>query len=107
MNSLTQFQFHKSTEYPQICIHNLLEFPGEKTPSNIAVTCEKQHLTYQELNERSNQLAHYLKSLGVGAEVMVGICLERTINTVAELRYDYSTGRSLTKKIISIIWIRC
>jgi len=91
---MTKFQFHKSTEYPQICIHNLFEISVEKTPSNIAVTDENQHLTYQELNERSNQLAHHLKSLGVGAEVMVGICLERTINTVIGLLGILKAGGS-------------
>lgn len=74
-----------ATQYTSICIHNLFEIQVNKNPLNVAVTFEKEHLTYQELNERSNQLAHYLKSLGVRAEVMVGICLERTINTVIGL----------------------
>lgn len=82
---MTETDFTLDLKYPPICIHNLFEIQANKNPSKIAVTFENQHLTYQQLNERSNQLAHYLKSLGVGAEVMVGICLERTINTVIGL----------------------
>ncbi|MFB2880052.1 non-ribosomal peptide synthase/polyketide synthase, partial [Floridanema aerugineum] len=71
------------TDYPAtLCIHQLFEQQVEKTPDAVAVVFDFQQLTYRELNERSNQLAHYLRSLGVGADVLVGICVERSIEMV-------------------------
>ncbi|MCA1991121.1 MAG: amino acid adenylation domain-containing protein, partial [Coleofasciculus sp. S288] len=68
------------TEYPQDqCIHQLFEAQVERTPDRVAVVFEDQQLTYQELNHRANQLAHHLRSLGVGPEVLVGICVERSL----------------------------
>ncbi|MEH1914726.1 amino acid adenylation domain-containing protein [Nostoc sp.] len=68
------------TNYPQDkCIHQLFEAQVEKTPSNIAVIFENQKLTYQELNEQANQLAHYLQQkLGVKPELIVGVCMKRS-----------------------------
>ncbi|MUG96546.1 amino acid adenylation domain-containing protein [Scytonema sp. UIC 10036] len=60
------------------CIHSLFEEQVEKTPKAVAVVYEKQNLTYRELNNRANQLAHYLQALGVKPEVRVGICVERS-----------------------------
>ena len=60
------------------CIHSLFEEQVEKTPDAVAVVYEKQHLTYRELNNHANQLAHYLQALGVKPEVRVGICVERS-----------------------------
>ena len=51
----------------------------------MAVVYEEQQLTYRELNRRANQLAHYLRSLGVGPEVLVGICVERSVEMVVGL----------------------
>jgi len=66
-------------EYPQDkCIHQLFEEQVARTPNNIAVVFANQHLTYAQLNARANQLAHYLRHLGVGAEVLVGIYVERS-----------------------------
>ena len=59
-------------------IHNLFEEQVIKTPQSTAVVFEDESLTYQQLNEQANQLAHYLKTLGVKSEVMVGICVERS-----------------------------
>ncbi|BAZ20915.1 amino acid adenylation domain-containing protein [Kalymmatonema gypsitolerans NIES-4073] len=65
-------------EYPQHqCIHQLFEAQVERTPDAIAVVFEDEQLTYYELNQQANQLAHYLRKLGVGPEVLVGICVER------------------------------
>ncbi|WP_445243564.1 MULTISPECIES: amino acid adenylation domain-containing protein [unclassified Microcoleus] len=61
------------------CIHQLFEAQVERTPDAIAVVFEDQKLTYRELNERANQLAHYLQKLGVKPEVLVGICVERSL----------------------------
>jgi non-ribosomal peptide synthetase component F len=63
-------------------IHQLFEEQVEKTPSNIAVVYEDQQLTYQELNERANQLAHYLRMRGVGPEKLVAIAFERSLEMV-------------------------
>ncbi|MDZ8093916.1 MAG: non-ribosomal peptide synthase/polyketide synthase [Nostoc sp. DedQUE05] len=67
-------------DYPQDkCIHQLFEEQCLSTPDAVAVVFENQQLTYHELNCRANQLAHYLRSLGVGADVLVGICVERSL----------------------------
>ena len=66
-------------EYPKhLCIHQLFEAQVEQTPEAVAVRFVDQQFTYQELNNHSNQLAHYLKTLGVGPDVLVGICMERS-----------------------------
>ncbi|NDJ21055.1 amino acid adenylation domain-containing protein [Nostoc sp. B(2019)] len=72
-------------EYPQQCIHQLFEAQVEKTPNAVAVVFENQQLTYSELNAKANQLAHYLQSLGVKPEVLVGICVERSLEMVIGL----------------------
>ncbi|MBD2520503.1 amino acid adenylation domain-containing protein, partial [Nostoc sp. FACHB-973] len=73
-------------DYPQDkCIHQLFEEQVQHTPDAVAVVFKDQQLTYQELNSRANQLAHYLRSLGVGADVLVGICVERSIDMLVGL----------------------
>ncbi|WP_442935957.1 non-ribosomal peptide synthase/polyketide synthase [Nostoc sp.] len=75
-----------SVDYPQDkCIHQLFEEQVERTPDAVAVVFENQQLTYHELNCRANQLAHYLQSLGVSADVLVGICAERSLEMVVGL----------------------
>ncbi|TFI50883.1 amino acid adenylation domain-containing protein [Mastigocladus laminosus UU774] len=72
--------------YPQDkCIHQLFEDQVQRTPDAVAVVFENQQLTYHELNCRANQLAHYLQSLGVGADVLVGICVERSLEMIVGL----------------------
>ncbi len=67
-------------EYPQNkCIHQLFESQVERTPDAVAVVFEQQQLTYRELNDRANQLARYLQELGVRPEVLVGLCLDRSL----------------------------
>ncbi|MCK5522105.1 MAG: amino acid adenylation domain-containing protein [Thiomargarita sp.] len=74
------------TEYPQDqCIHQLFEAQVEKTPDAIALVFEDQQLTYRQLNNKANQLAHYLKTLGVEPEVLVGLCVERSIEMLVGL----------------------
>ncbi|MBN4003643.1 amino acid adenylation domain-containing protein [Nostoc sp. LPT] len=73
-------------EYPQEqCIHQLFEAQVERTPDAVAVVFEDEQLTYCELNTKANQLAHYLRSLGVKPEVLVGICVERSLSMVIGL----------------------
>ncbi|BAS60152.1 amino acid adenylation domain-containing protein (plasmid) [Leptolyngbya boryana NIES-2135] len=71
---------HTQFDYPNQCFHHLFEQQVDHTPNNIAVVCGDQHLTYAELNARANQLAHYLRSLGVKSETLVGICVERSLD---------------------------
>src|SRR4028118_606906 len=73
-------------DYPQDrCIHQLFEQQAQRTPDAVAVVFEDQKLTYRELNERSNQLAHYLQKFGVKPEVLVGICTERSLDAIVGL----------------------
>ncbi|MFN7415108.1 MAG: non-ribosomal peptide synthase/polyketide synthase [Dolichospermum sp.] len=73
-------------DYPHdLCIHQLFEEQVERNPDAVAVVFEEQQLTYDELNCRANQLAHYLQSLGVGADVLVGICVERSLEMIVGL----------------------
>ena len=75
-----------AADYPKDkCIHELFEEQVEKTPDAIAVTFEGQQLTYQELNRRANQLAHYLRGLGVSPEKLVGVCVERSLGMIVGL----------------------
>jgi len=60
------------------CFQQLFVEQVQRTPDNIAAVYENQQFTYQELNHRANQLAHYLQQLGVKPDVMVGICVERS-----------------------------
>jgi amino acid adenylation domain-containing protein len=70
-------------EYPQDrCLHQLFEAQVERTPNAIAAVFENQQITYQELNARANQLAHDLQKLGVEPEVLVGICVERSLDMI-------------------------
>ena len=75
-----------SRDYPKDkCIHQLFEEQVEESPDAVAVVFENQQLTYRELNTRANQLAHYLRKLGVGPETLVGIRIERSLEMVAGL----------------------
>lgn len=74
------------SEYPQDkCVHQLFEIQVKRTPDEVAVVFGFSKLTYQQLNTQANQLAHYLRSLGVGADVLVGVCVERSLEMVVGL----------------------
>ncbi|MBE9162167.1 non-ribosomal peptide synthetase [Tychonema sp. LEGE 06208] len=64
------------------CVHRLFEAQAAKTPDAVAVQFECQSLTYQELNNRANQLAHYLHSFGVKPDAIVGVYLERSLDAI-------------------------
>ncbi|GAX38390.1 non-ribosomal peptide synthetase [Nodularia sp. NIES-3585] len=73
-------------DYPtDQCIHQLFAEQVEKTPHQVAVVFEDQQLTYAQLNHKANQLAHYLQKLGVKPEVVVGLCLERSLEMIVGL----------------------
>ena len=74
------------TDYPtDKCIHELFEAQVEKTPSAVAVVFEEQQLSYSQLNSKANQLAHYLQDLGVKPQMLVGICVERSVEMIIGL----------------------
>ena len=64
------------------CIHTLFEQQVECSPEAIAVEIEGQQLTYRQLNQRANQVAHLLRQRGVGPDVLVGVCLARSLELV-------------------------
>ncbi len=77
---------HTQADYPKDgCIHQLFEAQVQRTPEAIAVVFESEKVTYRELNCRANQLAHYLRTLGVGPDVLVGIIVERSLEMVVGL----------------------
>jgi amino acid adenylation domain-containing protein len=61
-------------------ITEFIEAQAARTPDNTALIFDEERFTYADLNARANQLAHYLKKMGVGPEVLVAICTERTHN---------------------------
>ena len=70
-------------DYPrEKCVHELFERQAERTPNAVALIFEGERLSYSELNQRANQLAHHLMSLGVGPDVCVGIAMERSLEMV-------------------------
>ncbi|PDZ70465.1 non-ribosomal peptide synthetase, partial [Bacillus pseudomycoides] len=73
-------------EYPtESIIQELFEQQTARTPEAVALVYKNQRLTYKELNERANQLAHSLLKKGVGPETMVGICMERSVEMIVGL----------------------
>jgi len=74
------------------CVHHLIEAQVDKTPDAIAVEFEQQTITYRELDRRANQLAHHLRELSVRRDVLVGICLERSIEMFIGLLAVHKAG---------------
>ena len=73
-------------EYPRDkCVHELFEEQVAKTPEAVAVVFEEKELSYAELNRRANQLAHYLRKLGVKPDDRVAVCIERSVEMVVAL----------------------
>ena len=84
----SQFLLWNQTEaeYPKdTCIHEQFEAQVQRTPQATAVVFEEQHLTYQQLNEQANQLADFLITQGVVADMLVGVCLERSLEMVVAI----------------------
>ncbi len=73
-------------EYPQnICLHQLFESIVEQTPDAIAVEFAGKSLTYQQLNQQANKVAHYLQKIGVIPDQFIGICVERSLEMAIAL----------------------
>ncbi|SEN51846.1 amino acid adenylation domain-containing protein, partial [Nitrosospira multiformis] len=73
-------------------VHNLIEQNAEQHPEAIALLMGEQELSYGELNERANRLAHHLASMGVGPEVKVGVAMERSLEVIVTLLGVLKTG---------------
>jgi aspartate racemase len=83
-------------EAPCKCVHELVAEQAARTPDAIAVVHGERQLTFQELNERANQLADYMRKRGVGKDAPVGVCLKRSVElTVALLGVMKSGGACL------------
>ena len=89
---LVEFNQTQANFPKEQCIHHRFEAQVEQTPNNVAVVFEEERLTYAELNQRANRLAHYLQKLGVGPEVLVGILIERSSSGSASLTLDIITA---------------
>jgi len=85
LTDIAQQQIWNATEqhFPQdLCIPQLVERQAMATPEALAIIMGNQQLTYKALNQQANQLAHTLKTYGIGPDTLVGICLERSIALV-------------------------
>ncbi len=79
--------------YPRnVGLHELIEIQADHTPDLEALRFRNHSLTYSELNSRANQVAHYLRSRGVGQDVLVGVCMERSIEMVIALLASLKAG---------------
>ena len=79
-------------EFPALCAHELFERQVQVHPDAIAVTFNDQQLTYGELNQRANQIAHYLRRHGIGPDRLVGVCLQRSPDMIAGLLGVWKAG---------------
>ncbi len=70
------------TSLQPLCVHDLIALQAETTPDAIALVISGKMVTYSELNANANQLAHFLRAKGVGPEVLVGLCLKRSVQMV-------------------------
>ncbi len=82
-----------AVEYPrEMCIHQAIEQRVAQMPDAVALVCEDESLTYQELNRRANQLAAHLRALGVGPDRLVGIHLLRSTDLVVSILAVHKAG---------------
>jgi amino acid adenylation domain-containing protein len=81
-----------AASYPQRCLHELIQDQVEHTPDAVAIECGDERLTYRELDVRANQLANHLVALGVGPDVLVGICVERSLEMLVGLLGTLKAG---------------
>ena len=72
-------------ELPERTLPDLFEAQVERSPEAVAVVFEGEELSYRELNEQANQVAWHLRSLSVGPETRVGICVNRSLEMVVGL----------------------
>ncbi|WP_392535296.1 amino acid adenylation domain-containing protein [Nostoc sp. C117] len=89
---LVQWNATQAAQPINYCIHQLFEQHVEKTPESVAVVYDNQQLTYRQLNQRANQLAHHLQRLGVKPDAPVGICLERSLEAAVAILATLKAG---------------
>src|SRR5438105_3856689 len=77
-----------------VCVPQLIEMQAAATPDAVALVAGDQALSYRVLNRRANQLAHYLRERGVGANTLVGLYMERSIDMVIGLLGILNSGGS-------------
>ncbi|HEX2092991.1 MAG TPA: amino acid adenylation domain-containing protein, partial [Longimicrobiaceae bacterium] len=77
---------------PSGCVHELFEHQARRTPDAAALTCGSLSLTYAELEERANRLAHHLRGHGVGPDVRVGLCLPRSVELLVAVLGTLKAG---------------
>jgi amino acid adenylation domain-containing protein len=82
---LNRFNATATGAPPAAPVHRQFEAQAARTPEAVAVDCEGDRLTYRELNRRANQLARHLRTAGVGPETLVGVCLERSVESIVAL----------------------
>jgi non-ribosomal peptide synthetase component F len=83
---LLQYWHNHRSKYPaDVCIHHLFEAQVRQRPTAIAIQFRDRSFTYQQLNQGSNQLARYLHRLGIRTGMLVGICLERSVEAIAAM----------------------
>ncbi|MFD2169293.1 non-ribosomal peptide synthetase [Tumebacillus lipolyticus] len=82
---LHKFQGPKVARPEGVSVHHLFEEQAMRTPDHPAVEFAGDHLTYRQLNERANRLAHRLQQIGVGAEKLVGVAVERGLEMIVGL----------------------
>ncbi|HEY0735446.1 MAG TPA: amino acid adenylation domain-containing protein [Herpetosiphonaceae bacterium] len=83
----------RAVSFPaEACMHDLITAQAAHTLDTVAVVSGGESLTYRELNERANQLAHYLQRRGVGPEVPVGICLDRSSELIVAILAIWKAG---------------
>src|SRR5260370_19878011 len=78
--------------FPQVCAHELFEKQAALTPGAVALVFGERRLSYSELNERANKVAHHLRRRGVGPDVLGGVCLERSPEMVISLLAVWKAG---------------
>jgi amino acid adenylation domain-containing protein len=79
-------------DFPQVCAHELFEQQVTRNPEAVALVFGKRQVSYRELNERANKVAHHLRKRGVGPDVLVGVCLERSPEMVVALLAVWKAG---------------
>jgi len=84
---------NQATDYPRnFTVAQLFEMQVAKTPENVAVVDQGRTITYQELNHRANQLAHHLQKVGLGAGTLVGLFLERSLDSIVAMLATLKVG---------------
>lgn len=81
-----------SHDYPEKCVQTWFEEQVQKTPDAVAAEFDNKTLTYKELNDNANRLAHYLIGLGAGPDVKIGICIERSFEMITAVLAILKSG---------------